>query len=554
MSGSQLAFGFDPEVYPYAGGLVVDNFAGGGGASTGLAWGIGRSPHIAVNHNDVALALHAENHPETKHLCESVWEVNPREVCHGRPVLLGWFSPDCRHFSRAKGAKPVSKRIRGLAWVAAKWAGQSDLAVGMLENVLEFETWGPLVAARDKATGRVVKMDGTVAAPGERVPYEEQRLVPDKRRRGQTFRAFVRHLRGLGYSVEWRTLVASDFGAPTTRKRFFMIWRKDGLPIIWPKPTHGDPSTLEVQARHRQPWRTAGEVIDWSVPTPSIFERARPLAPATERRIAAGVMRYVVDAGDKAFVVCLTHGGRVEPISEPMRTITSAQRGERALVVPTMIQTGYGEREGQAPRVPGLGKPIGTIVAGGAKHGLVCAFLARHYGGVVGSDLSEPIRTITAVDHHSLVASHLVRLKANGRQGQGLDEPVGSIQAQGLHFAEVRAFLVKYYGTAADGQALDVPIDTITSKARFGIVTVAGVDFAIADIGFRMLEPHELFAGQGFPASYRHTEVTLNGKRVRLTKSAQVAACGNSVPPQLPAALVRANVPWAAVWPEGADA
>lgn len=566
-SAAQLAFGFDPAVYRWAGGVVVDNFAGGGGASTGLAWGIGRSPHIAVNHNAVALAMHEENHPETAHLCESVWEVDPRKATEGRPVLLGWFSPDCRHFSKASGGKPVEKKIRGLAWVATKWSGQSDMAVGMLENVSEFETWGPLVAVRDKATGRVVKTDGTVAAKGERVPLECQQLRPDPKRKGRTFRAFVRHLEGLGYEVQRRSLVACDYGAPTSRKRFFMVWRKDGLPIVWPTPTHGHPKSLEVQTGRRLPWRTAGEIIDWSVPAPSIFERSKPLADATLRRVARGVMRYVVEAGDNAFVVGLPSGQRA---------------------VPTLVQTGYGERPGQSPRVPGLENPLGTIVGTGNKHGLVVpvlatidhqssgdgtsrdssapmapatsknrhglvvAFLAKNFTGVVGSDLDSPIHTITATDHHAVVASHLVRLKSNGRQGQGLDEPVGSIQAQGNHFAEVRAFLVKYYATGIDA-SLDEPIDTITAKPRFGLATIHGVDFAIVDIGFRMLEPHELFAGQGFPADYRHREVTMGGKRVKLTKSAQVAACGNSVPPQLPAALVRANVPWAAVWPDGLD-
>jgi len=492
-----------PAAYPWAGGQVVDYFAGGGGASTGLAQGLGRSPDVAINHNDIALALHAANHPETDHIHDDVWHVEPVRLTKGRPVLLLWGSPDCRHFSKAKGGKPVAKKIRGLAWVLHRFAAMIRPAIFMMENVEEMADWGPLVAARDPATGRVMKVDGTVAAPGERVPRHEQLQMPDRRRKSETFLHFVRGLERKGYVVEWRVLRACDYGAPTSRRRLFLVARRDGLPIVWPEPTHGDPRSLAVQAGRLRPWRTAAECIDWSIPCPSIFGRKKPLADATLRRIAKGVMRYVVEAGDAAFVLCLTHGARDESINEPLRTITAAHRGER---------------------------------------GLVAAFLAKHYGGVVGQPLDKPLGTVTAVDHHSVVAAHLVRLKGTCQDGQGLGAPVGSIQAQGQHWGLVHAFLVTYYGQGV-ATPLDEPLETITSKPRFGLVTIRGEEYEIVDIGFRMLQPHELFAAQGFPADYQHEQVVLDGQVVRLTKAQQVAACGNSVPPPVVAALVRANVP-----------
>lgn len=531
-----------PAAYPWAGGAVVDYFAGGGGVSEAMKMALGRSPDVAINHNEIALAMHAANHPETDHIHDDVWHVEPVRLTKGRPVLLLWGSPDCRHFSKAKGGKPVAKKIRGLAWVLHRFAAMIRPAIFMMENVEEMADWGPLVAARDPATGRVMKVDGTVAAPGEQVSRHEQLQMPDRRRKGETFRHFVRGLERKGYIVEWRVLRACDYGAPTSRRRLFLVARRDGLPIVWPEPTHGDPRSLAVQARRMAPWRTAAECIDWSLPCPSIFGRKKPLADATLRRIAKGVMRYVVEAGDRAFLVCLTHGARDESVNEPLRTITAAHRGERALIVPTLVQTGYGERVGQEPRVPGLDKPLGTIVGGGVKHGLVAAFLAKHYGGVVGQPIDKPIGTVTAVDHHSVVAAHLVRLKGTCQDGQGLDAPVGSIQAQGQHWGLVHAFLVTYYGQGV-ATPLGEPLETITSKPRFGLVTIHGEEYQIVDIGFRMLQPHELYLAQGFPADYQHETVVLDGRVVKLTKAQQVAACGNSVPPPVVAALVRANVP-----------
>jgi DNA (cytosine-5)-methyltransferase 1 len=421
--------------------LIVDSFAGGGGASTGIEMALGRSPDIAVNHDPEALAMHEENHPGTRHFCESVWDVDPAEVTRGKRVGLAWFSPDCKHFSRAKGGKPVDKKIRSLAWVVTRWARAVRPRVILLENVPEFQDWGPLLP------------DGS----------------PDWFRRGLTFRRWVGQLRAAGYQVEARQLRACDYGAPTSRTRLFIVARCDGEPIVWPEPTHG-PGLL--------PYRTASEIIDWSIPAPSIFERERPLAEATLRRIARGIQQYVID--DPAPFVAPSGGSAA-----------------------TMIQRSWGEREGQAPRIMDVRAPLGTIVAGGVKHALVLAFLAKHYTGVTGSRLAAPIGTITAVDHHSLVT----------------------------------AFLSSYYG-AGVGQPLSNPLRTITTKDRFGLVTVRGEQRAIEDIGMRMLVPPELFRGQGFPSSYR-IDVSASGKPI--TKTAQVRMVGNSVSPPVAKALVRAQ-------------
>lgn len=449
--------------------LVVDNFAGGGGASTGIEAALGRSVDIAINHDSEAIAMHTANHPATEHYCEDVFSIDPAAVTQGQPVGLAWFSPDCKHFSKAKGGKPVSKNVRGLAWVVIRWAESVRPRVIMLENVEEFQTWGPLLE------------DGR----------------PDPNRKGETFREWVGQLRALGYAVEWRELKAADYGTPTSRKRLFVIARCDSQPITWPEPTHG---------KGRKAYRTAAECVDWSIPCPSIFERDRPLADATLRRIARGVRRYVVEAAEP-FIVGV--GGRMGQtlkrgvFSREFQTITS--KGDAALVVPTLIKTSYGERKGQAPRVPGLEKPIGTIMAQGQKHALIAAFLARHYGGHEndGSDLRIPFHTITAKDHHSLV----------------------------------HAFLIKYYGVDQNPEML-APLHTVTTRDRFALVTVQGEQYYIADIGMRMLAPHELFRAQGFRSDYIINPI-VRGKP--LTKSAQTRMCGNSVCPPLAEALVRAN-------------
>lgn len=464
-------------------GLIVDNFAGGGGASTGIEAALDRAVDIAVNHSAAAIAVHEANHPATRHYHQDVWEVNPREVCGRRPVDLAWFSPDCTHFSRAKGSKPREKKTRSLAWVVVKWAAAVRPRVIILENVEEFATWGPL------------REDGR----------------PCKRRAGETFDAWLAQLELLGYVVEHRSLVAADYGAPTTRKRLFLVARCDGEPIVWPEPTHG-PGRAE-------PWRTAAEIIDWSIPCPSIFERRRPLADATCRRIAAGIRRHVIEAAEP-FVLSIDHRSNsarpsVSGTDAPISTITTKAR--HALVAPTLVQTGYGERKGQAPRVLDLHHPLGTVVAGGQKHGLVAAFLAKHYTGVVGHGLRRPIGTVTTRDHHALATATL----APGRD----------------HSDEVRAFLIKYYGTGS-GQGLGEPLHTVTTRDRFGLVTVHGQEYRIVDIGMRMLQPRELFSAQGFPRDYV-IRPELNGKA--LTKTKQVALAGNSVCPPVAEAVVRAQ-------------
>lgn len=493
--------------------IIVDNFAGGGGASTGIELATGRSVDVAINHDPAAIAMHRANHPTTKHYCESVWDVDPRKAAEGRPVGLCWLSPDCKHFSKAKGGRPVEKSIRGLAWVAMRWAATVRPRVIILENVEEFKTWGPLCE------------DGK----------------PDPKQKGRTFRSFVNALSRHGYRVEWRELRACDYGAPTIRKRLFLIARCDGRPIVWPETTHGDPKSQAVQSGWLKPWRTAAEIIDWSLSCPSIFERKRPLAENTMRRIARGIYKFVIE-DPEPFIVKVNHHGtdfRGQRIREPLQTITA--KNGWGIVSPTLIQTGYGEREGQAPRVPGLGKPLGTVVAGAQKHALVAAFLAKHYGGNYtgsGSTLDDPIHTVTATDHNALVTSHLLILR-NNQFGQRVADPIPTVTAGGGHVGEVRAFLMAYYG-ASTGQRCNDPLHTVVSKDRFGLVTVHGQDYAIVDIGMRMLEPHELFAAQGFPSDYI-IDRDADGKAY--PKSAQVARCGNAVPPSFAEALVRANLP-----------
>lgn len=446
--------------------ITVDLFAGGGGASTGIEQAIGRPVDVAINHDPEAISLHAANHPQTLHYTADVFEVDPHEATEGRPVGLLWASPSCTHFSRARGGVPVSKQLRSLGWVVVRWAAAVKPRVIVCENVAEWRDWGPVIASKG---------------------------VPCPKRKGKTFRQWIGHLQRLGYRVEHRELRACDYGTPTIRKRLFLVARRDGHPIVWPKPTHNERGTDGLK-----PWRTAAECIDWTLPCPSIFDRKRPLADATLRRIAKGVMRYVVEAAEP-FIVPLHNG----------------------LIVPTLVQTGYGEREGQQPRVPGIEKPLGTLVAGGGKHALVAAFLAKHFTGVVGADLREPMPTVTSVDHNALVTATL------------------SEQAAG-NGTKVAALLVKYYGNEREGVSLTEPLHTIPTKDRFGLVTVTihGQQYVITDIGMRMLAPRELYRAQGFPADYR-IDMGADGKP--LTKTAQVRMCGNSVCPPLARAIVAAN-------------
>jgi DNA (cytosine-5)-methyltransferase 1 len=550
--------------------LIVDNFAGGGGASTGIEMAFGRPVDIAINHDGEALAMHAANHPTTRHYREDVFDIHPGFVTNQQPIGLAWFSPDCKHHSKAKGGKPREQKIRGLAWVTLKWAAFQMPRCIALENVEEFTDWGPL----------------------------DDCGLPIKSERGRTFRAFIdalttgldaghpdvpeiyetlgadfpmeRLYAGLGYKVEYRVLRAHELGTPTIRKRVYVFGRRDGLPIVWPTPTHGDPNSHAVKSGKLKPWRTAAECIDLSIPCPSIFERNRPLKDATLRRIARGIMKFVVN-NDEPFIVKFSQNSIGQTLEEPFHTVM-AGAPRFGVVMPTLVQTGYGERAGQAPRAPGLDKPLGTVVAGGTKHAFVSAFLAKHYGGVTGIRLDVPAGTVTTTDHHALVTaqivgcggraaqsrpraageplatvtakadsaiavSHLVKLR-NHADGRPVDEPLHTISAGCTHHAEVRAFLTKYYSEGGQWQDVREPMHTIPTKDRLGLVTIHGEDYAIVDIGMRMLTPRELARAQGFPDSYILDPI-INGKR--LSKSAQVRMIGNSVCPPVAAAIIRAN-------------
>ncbi|WP_374384593.1 DNA cytosine methyltransferase [Paracoccus yeei] len=669
--------------------LIIDSFAGGGGASTGIEMALGRSPDVAINHSANALALHAANHPETLHLDSNIWDVEPLTVTGGRHVGLLWASPDCKHFSKAKGGAPRDRNIRDLAWVVVKWAEFAKPDVICMENVEEFVTWGP------------VDNDGQ----------------PIKELAGTTFELWVKRLKKAGYKVQWRELRACDYGAPTIRKRWFLVARRDGRPIVWPKPTHGNPASAEVRKGKLQPWRTAAECIDWSLPCPSIFDSSadimakhglravRPLAANTLARVARGMKRYVIEAqkpflvnlkgtarqdrsaeaphltilargghsalvvpsvvgcggragqsrprgGDEPFATitakadaCVTtallapsiqrfnggatgqdlrepmatvtanswikkpggaaplgllapylatfyghadgRGKRAADLIEPLRTVTvenrhavvapvltyaqqgggirsaedphhticASKKDQNSLIAATMVQTGYGERQGQSPRALDVAAPLGTVVAGGAKHAPVAAFLAQQNGGP----------------------------RMGAHAGHDLREPISTIAASGSHQTPVAAWFAKYYGTG-DGARTDEPMHTVTVKDRMGHMQAAlaappfapehhararqvaeflrahnawdggefvtldvdGAAYVVIDIGMRMLTPRELFRAQGFPDDYVIEGVwegldTDHPQFRAFPKDVQVSCCGNSVCPPLAAAIVGAN-------------
>lgn len=540
------------------GELIVDNFAGGGGASTGIELATGYSVDIAINHDPEAIKMHKANHPNTKHYCENVWAVDPVKACNGHPVGLAWFSPDCKHFSKAKGGKPKDKNIRGLAWVACRWAGLVRPRVIMLENVEEFKTWGPLNRGHH----------------------------PIKSKQGKTFERFVQQLTDLGYKVEFRELVAADYGAPTMRKRFFMIARCDGKPIVWPEPTHGPADSEAVKAGLLKPYVGAYTQIDFSRPCPSIFDTSeeikekygiravRPLAKKTMDRIARGLKKFVLD-NPEPFIIQCNHGGerRQNDIKEPLPTITGkhgygivepymvqigqtgftkdrskdireplttiVSKNEHCLISPTLIQyhseTAQGEVRGQ-----GIDDPLMTV-DGSNRYGLVTSFLSKYYDGGykgAGDTLENPLPTVTAWDHNSVVTANLIQMN-NHCDGKDIRQPLPTITAGDGHFGEVRAFLIKYYGQGT-GQDIEKPLDTVTAQDRFGLVTINGTDYQIVDIGLRMLEPRELYGCQGFPDDYI-IDHDYTGKTY--PRSEQVRRCGNAVCPPIPAALVKANLP-----------
>lgn len=505
------------------GELIVDNFAGGGGASTGIEMATGYSVDIAINHDPEAIKMHKANHPNTKHYCENVWAVDPVKACNGHPVGLAWFSPDCKHFSKAKGGKPKDKNIRGLAWVALRWAGLVRPRVIMLENVEEFKTWGPL----------------------------NRRHHPIKSKQGRTFEKFVQQLTDLGYEVQFKELVAADYGAPTMRKRFFMIARCDGKPIVWPEPTHAPADSEAVKAGLLKPYVGAYTQIDFSRPCPSIFDTSkeikekygiravRPLAKKTMDRIARGLKKFVLD-NPEPFIIQCNHGGERRPndIREPMPTITG--KHGYGIVEPYMVQ--IGQTGFTKDRSKDVREPLTTIVSKN-EHCLISPTLIQYHsetaqGEVRGQTIKDPIMTVDGSNRYGLVTSFLSKFYKSGT-GQDLREPLHTITTSPGHFGEVRAFLIKYYGDAT-GQDIEQPLDTVTTKDRFGLVTIKGVDYQIVDIGLRMLEPRELYGCQGFPDDYI-IDHDYTGKIY--PRSEQVHRCGNAVCPPIPAALVRANLP-----------
>ena len=576
------------------GELIVDNFAGGGGASTGIELATGYSVDIAINHDPEAIKMHKANHPNTKHYCENVWSVDPVKACNGHPVALAWFSPDCKHFSKAKGGKPKDKNIRGLAWVACRWAGLVRPRVIMLENVEEFKTWGPLNRGHH----------------------------PIKAKQGKTFEKFVQQLNDLGYTVEFKELIAADYGAPTMRKRFFMIARCDGKPIVWPEPTHAPADSEEVKKGLLKPYVGAYTQLDFSLPCPSIFDTSeeikekygiravRPLAQKTMDRIARGLKKFVLD-NPEPFIIQCNHGGEWRPndIREPMPTITGkhgygivepymvqigqtgftkdrskdvreplttiVSKNEHCLIEPTLapymgtnttnhpggncrdpihtITTGnqqclisptliqyHSETAKDEVRGQSIEEPIMTVDSSN-RYELVTSFLHKYYDGGykgAGESMEKPLPTVTAWDHNSVVTANLIQMN-NHCDGRDMRDPIPTITAGDGHFGEVRAFLVKYYGQGT-GQDIKEPLDTITSKDRFGLVRIEGIDYQIVDIGLRMLEPRELYGCQGFPDDYI-IDHDYTGKTY--PRSEQVRRCGNAVCPPIPAALVKANLP-----------
>lgn len=509
------------------GELIVDNFAGGGGASTGIEMATGYSVDIAINHDPEAIKMHKANHPNTKHYCENVWAVDPVKACNGHPVALAWFSPDCKHFSKAKGGKPKDKNIRGLAWVACRWAGLVRPRVIMLENVEEFKTWGPLNRGHH----------------------------PIKSKQGKTFERFVQQLTDLGYEVQFKELIAADYGAPTMRKRFFMIARCDGKPIVWPEPTHAPADSDEVKAGLLKPYVGAYTQLDFSLPCPSIFDTSeeikekygiravRPLAPKTMERIARGLKKFVL-YNPEPFIVPIGYGERkgqaprVHDIEKPLPTIVGS--GKHYLCEPYMVQ--IGQTGFTKDRSKDVKEPLTTIVSKN-EHCLISPTLIQYHsetaqGEVRGQTIKDPIMTVDGSNRYGLVTSFLSKFYKSGI-GQDEREPLHTITTSAGHFGEVRAFLIKYYGDAT-GQDIEQPLDTVTTKDRFGLVTIEGVDYQIVDIGLRMLEPRELYGCQGFPDDYI-IDHDYTGKTY--PRSEQVRRCGNAVCPPIPAALVRANLP-----------
>lgn len=576
--------------------IIVDNFAGGGGASTGIELATGRRVAIAINHDPDAIRMHRTNHPYTEHLQASVWDVDPVAECRGRPVGLAWFSPDCKHFSKAKGAALVDRKIRGLAWITLRWAAKVRPRVIILENVEEFQTWGPV-----------------------------RRGKPVKKLAGTTFRKFISQLEALGYTVEFRELVAADYGAPTSRKRFYLIARCDGQPIVWPKPTHS-----KTGADGLPKWRSAAEIIDWSLPCPSVFasraeimatyglKAVRPLAKNTMRRIIRGVDKFTVRSG-KPFIVQQKFQNAAQNIEKPLTTVTAVgahelckpllapvtvtntsnsvggtvgapvhtvtTAGNQMLVTPSLVsigQTGGGDRirdlrepvpttvskqeaclvspsliqyhteQTESVRASGLGTPIHTVDASN-RYGLTCANLVEYYTGGRPLDVQAPMHTVTSHDREAVVAAHVVKFKGDN-VGTPPSEPLQTVTASagkeracsGGTFAVCKAYLAKIrsgddLGHWPEIRALLNEFCGYTlAEDEVLLLEISGALYYIADIGLRMLSPRELYNAMGFPPDYIIDHDYLGNE---YKKSAQVARCGNAVCPPMATALVRANLP-----------
>lgn len=520
MSGAQINFLEE---------IIVDNFAGGGGASTGIELATGRPVTIAINHDPDAILMHKTNHPFTEHYQASVWDVDPREVSKGRPVGLAWFSPDCKHFSKAKGGKPVDKNIRGLAWIVLRWAGTVRPRVIILENVEEFQTWGPV-----------------------------RKGHPVKSKAGQTFRKWLSQLEALGYAVEWRELVAADYGAPTTRKRFFLVARCDGAPIVWPEPTHAPAGSREVLEGQKKPWRSAAEVIDWSLPCPSIFDTReairekyglsaqRPLRPNTMRRVIRGVDKFAIKAPEP-FLVVVNHAGdfRGQNTADPLQTVT-AKHGygvASPLLAPLTVTNTTNSTGADA------GAPVHTVTTAGNQMLIaptLAATLVKYYGNDRhGQKIRDPLHTVTAKDREGLATTHLVKMKGTNLGGP-MSEPVQTITAGGGHFGVVTTTVVKAE-PGADLKHWPEIRDLLNTYCGYTLgpedvilFEIGGAAYFMADIGLRMLTPRELYMANGFPRDYK-IERDYTGKEYPKTK--QVARCGNAVPPPFATALVRANLP-----------
>lgn len=591
---------------PLAAKLVIDLFAGGGGASTGIEQAIGRPVDAAINHDADAIDMHEVNHPQTRHYRADIREVDPLAVTKGELVGLLHASPDCTHHSQALGGQPRNGEIRSLAWIVIRWAGKTQPDVITLENVEQMMQWSPLIAKRDPATGRTITLDRItdpatgkatfrVAEPREVVPRRNQFLVSDPKHKGRNWRHFIQALRDLGYKLEWRVICNATLGSRSTRTRLYLIARRDGLPIVWPTQTH-----WKNPKAGQKPFRQAAECIDWSIPGQSIFGRKKELAPATMRRIAHGLDKFVLNS-PQPFIVNMAHGGKIEMLDRPMSTIATEKGGCRALVSPTLIQMGYGEAKGQAPRALDLSQPLGTVTAGGIKHAISSAYLvqaghgegkdggkrwshgANDIRGPLGTvtasgggqslasafmvqanggfnstparDLRDPVSTVTTSgSQQQLIAAHLTALGQNAI-GSDLRDPAQTVLAGATRCGLVQyhlspeqeagalrcaAFLMRYHASGGQWADLRDPMTTITTRDRLALVTVwlKGEPWVIVDITLRMLVPRELYNAQDFPSGYV-IDRTASGKP--LTKTAQVRMVGNSVSPLPMRLIVAAN-------------